>query len=90
MRTLHCALFCAAAARYHEPPEEWPDEAEAAAHDTAQCEADDRQDQDDYQPCSLCHRPTLLIEPYDRRPCHKTCAEAAIAPASNQTRKRAA
>lgn len=33
---------------------------------------------DDFQPCTLCRRPTLLIEPYDQRPCHKTCAEAAI------------
>lgn len=30
------------------------------------------------RPCALCCRPTLLIEPYDGRPCHKTCAEAAI------------
>jgi hypothetical protein len=33
---------------------------------------------DDFQPCALCRRPTLLIEPYDGRPCHKTCAEAAV------------
>ncbi len=32
----------------------------------------------DFQPCSLCRHPTLLIEPYDGRPAHKTCAEAAI------------
>lgn len=32
----------------------------------------------DFQPCALCRRPTLLIEPYDGRPCHKSCAEAAI------------
>jgi hypothetical protein len=30
------------------------------------------------QPCALCHRPALLVEPYDHRPCHKVCAEAAI------------
>lgn len=30
------------------------------------------------RPCSLCRGPTLLVEPYDGRPCHKTCAEAAI------------
>ena len=30
------------------------------------------------QPCVLCGKRTLLIEPYDERPCHKTCAEAAI------------
>jgi hypothetical protein len=30
------------------------------------------------QPCILCLRPTLLIEPYDSQPCHKTCAEAVI------------
>jgi hypothetical protein len=30
------------------------------------------------QPCSLCHRRTVFIEPFDRRPSHKTCAEAAI------------
>ncbi len=33
---------------------------------------------DEPRPCSLCRRPTLLIEPYDKRPCHKSCAEAAI------------
>lgn len=32
----------------------------------------------DYQPCALCHRPTLLIEPYDGRAAHKTCCEAVI------------
>jgi hypothetical protein len=43
------------------------------------------------QPCVLCGRQTLLIEPYDGRPCHKTCAEdaigqrAAIAPGNSQT-----
>lgn len=30
------------------------------------------------QPCVLCRRPTLLIEPWDKRPAHKTCCEAAI------------
>lgn len=30
------------------------------------------------EPCVLCHWPALLIEPYDQRPCHKTCAEAAL------------
>jgi hypothetical protein len=30
------------------------------------------------QPCVLCRCPTLLIEPYDSQPCHKTCAEAVI------------
>ena len=33
---------------------------------------------DQPRPCVLCRRPTILIEPYDGRPCHKTCAEAAI------------
>ncbi len=33
---------------------------------------------DHLQPCVLCRRPTLLIEPYDGRPCHKSCAEASI------------
>lgn len=33
---------------------------------------------DQPQPCALCSKQTLLIEPYDDRPCHKTCAEAAI------------
>lgn len=33
---------------------------------------------DQAQPCVLCHRPTILIEPYGRRACHKSCAEAAI------------
>ena len=30
------------------------------------------------KPCVLCGKKTLLIEPYDGRPCHKTCAETAI------------
>lgn len=30
------------------------------------------------QPCLLCGRPTILLDPYDERPCHKGCAEAAI------------
>jgi hypothetical protein len=33
---------------------------------------------DQAQPCVLCGKRTLLIEPYDDRPCHKSCAEAAI------------
>lgn len=33
---------------------------------------------DQPKPCVLCGKKTLLIEPYDGRPCHKTCAEAAI------------
>lgn len=33
---------------------------------------------DQPQPCVLCGKRTLLIEPYDSRPCHKGCAEAAI------------
>ena len=33
---------------------------------------------DQPRPCVLCHKPTLLIEPFDDRPCHKTCAEASI------------
>lgn len=32
----------------------------------------------DYRPCALCKRNALLVEPYDNRPCHKVCAEAAI------------
>lgn len=32
----------------------------------------------DFRPCALCHRSTLLVEPYDGRPCHKTCAESVI------------
>lgn len=30
------------------------------------------------QPCILCRRSTLLIEPYDSQPAHKSCCEAAI------------
>jgi hypothetical protein len=30
------------------------------------------------KPCVQCGNKTLLIEPYDGRPCHKSCAEAAI------------
>lgn len=33
---------------------------------------------DQPKPCVLCGKRTLLIEPYDGRPCHKGCAEAAI------------
>jgi hypothetical protein len=33
---------------------------------------------DQPKPCVLCGKKTLLIEPYDNRPCHKTCAETAI------------
>jgi hypothetical protein len=33
---------------------------------------------DQSQPCVLCGKKTLLIEPYDGRPCHKSCAQAAI------------
>jgi hypothetical protein len=33
---------------------------------------------DQPKPCVLCGKKTLLIEPYDGRPCHKSCAEAAI------------
>lgn len=32
----------------------------------------------EYQPCALCGRKAMLIEPYDGRPCHKTCGEAAV------------
>lgn len=33
---------------------------------------------DQPKPCVLCGKKTLLIEPYDGRPCDKSCAEAAI------------
>jgi len=33
---------------------------------------------DQPRPCILCGKQTLLIEPYDSRSCHKSCAEAAI------------
>jgi hypothetical protein len=33
---------------------------------------------DQPEPCVLCGKKTLPIEPYDGRPCHKGCAEAAI------------
>ncbi len=33
---------------------------------------------DDPAPCVLCRRSTLLRDPWDNLPCHKTCAEAAI------------
>ena len=47
---------------------------------------------DQMQPCSLCCQSTLLIEPYDGRPCHKSCAEAAIrwGTAQNDGKERAA
>jgi hypothetical protein len=48
----------------------------------------------DPRPCVLCGRTALLVEPYDNRPCHKTCAEAAIrwgtVPAVTARRGRAA
>jgi hypothetical protein len=48
----------------------------------------------DYKPCALCRRSTLLVEPFDGRPCHKTCAEAVIrwgtVPAAKATGGRAA
>lgn len=46
------------------------------------------------KPCTLCGRSTLLIEPYDHRPAHKTCCEALIrwgtVPAADNDRSRAA
>jgi hypothetical protein len=36
---------------------------------------------EDSRPCVICSRPTLLLD-WDRRPCHKRCAETAIAPPS--------
>lgn len=30
------------------------------------------------QPCVLCRRSTLLRDPWDGQPCHKTCLESAI------------
>jgi len=49
---------------------------------------------DKKQPCTLCRRPALLVEPYDQRPCHKTCAETMIrwgtAPAARSDGGRAA
>ncbi len=48
----------------------------------------------DYKPCALCGRSTWLIEPYDGRPCHKTCAEAVLrwgtVPSAKSGRGRAA
>ncbi|MFC0533949.1 hypothetical protein [Phytohabitans kaempferiae] len=32
--------------------------------------------------CHLCDQPTVLLDPFDRQPCHKTCAEAALTPAA--------
>lgn len=34
------------------------------------------------EPCHLCGNPTCLLEPFDRQPCHKTCAETALTPAA--------
>jgi hypothetical protein len=42
---------------------------------------------DPARPCHLCGRPTSLLDPFDRRPCHKTCAEAAIKPSSSHTER---
>lgn len=30
--------------------------------------------------CVLCGKPALLLDPYDGKPTHKVCAEAALAP----------
>lgn len=32
--------------------------------------------------CHLCDQPTVLLDPFDRQPCHKTCAETALTPAA--------
>jgi hypothetical protein len=34
---------------------------------------------DEPVPCVLCGRRTILLDLWDRKPCHKSCAEAAIA-----------
>jgi len=34
------------------------------------------------RPCALCGVPTLLLDPWDQRPAHKTCAEVAISPST--------
>ena len=51
-----------------------------SVYNGAAARLDWRKDQilDQPQLCVLCGKRTLLIEPYDGRPCHKTCAEAAI------------
>jgi len=32
------------------------------------------------EPCHLCRQPTALLDPFDRQPCHKTCAETILTP----------
>ncbi len=39
--------------------------------------------------CVICRRPTLLLD-FDRRPCHKGCAEKSISPIANPRRDSAA
>jgi hypothetical protein len=38
-------------------------------------------------PCRICGRPSILRDENDR-PCHKTCAEAQLAPSTSDTRER--
>lgn len=40
--------------------------------------------------CVLCGKGALLLDPYDGRPCHKTCAEQALAPTTHPERQGAA
>ncbi|WFE27794.1 hypothetical protein O7623_00850 [Solwaraspora sp. WMMD791] len=41
------------------------------------------------RPCRLCRQPAMLADPYDRQPCHKTCAETAITPPAADTHQPA-
>jgi hypothetical protein len=34
------------------------------------------------EPCHLCGQPACLLDPFDRQPCHKTCAETVLTPAA--------
>jgi hypothetical protein len=40
--------------------------------------------------CMLCGRPTLLLDPWDREPTHKTCAELLIRPTGGVTMRPSA
>lgn len=37
-------------------------------------------------PCALCHRPAILRDPAESRPCHKVCVDALIRPSREAVR----
>lgn len=45
---------------------------------------------DDPAPCVLCHRPAMLRDPVERRPCHKVCVDRLLRRAAKPRGRRAA